>query len=307
MANIFALSPGVVHHAQIINYSTRQGQRLFEMATKPLNHHFALDHKSLQVFLEQLGHRATVMGWGNIIEVPPDLNNINQTTNLITRYGSLSLEQVRAHAMTYVNGNNRAAQDSFQMYECIFNSLTKSAQSAIALLKQEYTVGNAQQQQVSGTCLLKVVIRKSHVDTNATTSLILAELSRIDKIVLNLDSNIEKVNDRVKALVDELAARGQTRNHLLTNLFQGYKVASNKTFVAYIKNKQDQYNENSINMEANKLMDFASNYYATLVESNKWGPTKEEEEDNFIAMRTQFKKLEHSTSSRRNPRTKRSY
>ena len=39
-------------------------------------------------------------------------------------------------------------------------------------------------------------------------------------------------------------------------------------------------------MEANKLMDFASNYYATLVESNEWVPTKGEEEEDFIALRT---------------------
>jgi hypothetical protein len=88
----FALSPGVMHHAQIINYSTREGQRLFEVATKPLNHYFALDHKWLQAFLEQLGYQAKIMGWRHIIDLSPDFNNINRTTNLLT--GIFSLDQV---------------------------------------------------------------------------------------------------------------------------------------------------------------------------------------------------------------------
>jgi hypothetical protein len=87
------------------------------------------------------------MGWRHILDIPPDLNDINQVTNLLIRYGSLFLEQVCAHAMTYVNGNNRAAQDYIQLCECIFNSLTKMARASIAFLKQEFTVvGDAQQQ-----------------------------------------------------------------------------------------------------------------------------------------------------------------
>jgi hypothetical protein len=92
-----------------------------------------------------------------------------------------------------------------QMYQCIFNSLSKLAQAIIALQRVEYRVGDGDDSQVSGTCLLKVVIRKLHVDTNATTSHILTQLGHIDKIVIELNSNIVEVNERVKALVEELA------------------------------------------------------------------------------------------------------
>jgi hypothetical protein len=66
--------------------------------------------------------------------------------------------------------------------------------------------------------LLKVMIRKAHVDMNPpTTSHILPKLSHIDKIVLDLNSSIKMINNRAKALVKELAARGQTTNHLLSS------------------------------------------------------------------------------------------
>jgi hypothetical protein len=109
----FALAPGLINHAEIIDYSTREGLKLFEMASKSLNDKIALDHRSLSGFLQQLGDRAMIMGWRDILKIPPDLNDVNQTTNLLTRYGSLFLEQVRAHATTYVNGNNRAAQEFY--------------------------------------------------------------------------------------------------------------------------------------------------------------------------------------------------
>ena len=94
-----------------------------------------------------------------------------------------------------------------QMYQCIFNSLSKSAHAIVALQKAEYTLGDGNNAIVSGTCLLKVVIRKPHVDPNATrTSHILTQLGHIDKIVADLKSNNVKVNEKVKALVEELAA-----------------------------------------------------------------------------------------------------
>ena len=85
------------------------------------------------------------------------------------------------------------------------------------------------------------MIRKSHVDTNATTSHILTQLGYIDKIVVDLKSNIVKVNEKVKASVEKLAARGETTSHLLNDLFKGYNVASDKGFVAYIRKKRDEY------------------------------------------------------------------
>jgi hypothetical protein len=75
----FALAPGLINHAESIDCSTREGLKLFEMASKSLNDKFALDHRSLSGFLEQLGERAMIMGWRDILEIQPDLNDVNQT------------------------------------------------------------------------------------------------------------------------------------------------------------------------------------------------------------------------------------
>jgi hypothetical protein len=91
----FALAPGLVQHADIIDYSTREGQKLFEMATKSLKDDFALGHKGLSGFLEQLAGRARTSGWNDILQIPPDLlNNIDEVVDLLLHYGSITLEQV---------------------------------------------------------------------------------------------------------------------------------------------------------------------------------------------------------------------
>jgi hypothetical protein len=122
-----------------------------------------------------------------------------------------------------------------QLYTCIVDSLTKTAHTSVALLKSKYIVDDAQPIFSGTRSLLKVVISKLQVDTNATTSHIIKKLGRIDKIVIELHSNIKKVNYTAKALVEELATRGKTTQHLIINLFEGYKVTSNKSFISYIK------------------------------------------------------------------------
>ena len=76
--------------------------------------------------------------------------------------------------------------------------------------------------------LLENEIRKSHIDTDATTSHTSSLSLHIDKIIMELNSNIFKLNEKVKALVEEPAAWGNTMTHLLNDLFEDYKVASEK-------------------------------------------------------------------------------
>ena len=135
------------------------------------------------------------------------------------------------------------------------------------------------------------MIRKSHVDANTTTSHILTQFGHIDKIVVNLKSNTVKVNKEVKTLVEELAACGESTNHLLSDIFEGYKVASDKSVVAYIHKKGDQYNDSTVPMEPDTLMYQASNYYVTSVKAEEWErPTQEEEQ--IIALEAKIKQLE---------------
>jgi hypothetical protein len=108
------------------------------------------------------------MGWMPILDVPPDLNEPDEVINILSEYGRLDLVQIRNHCATYVGQQNRAAQDSAQLYQCLMHTLTREAHAKTTLYKNDYHIGDVG----CGVPLLKVIIREAHVDTNATLRLI---------------------------------------------------------------------------------------------------------------------------------------
>ena len=123
--------------------------------------------------------------------------------------------------------------------------------------------------QPDGLMLLKVIIRESDVDTQATAAFIRQQLAALDEYIGTVDSNIKKFNTHVKSLTHDLKRRLQQSTDVLTNLFKGYKAASNKVFIEYIMQKEDEYEEGSP-MTADSLMKLAANKYKIGLQRNEW-------------------------------------
>mmetsp|Transcript_35132 Transcript_35132/g.52225 ORF Transcript_35132/g.52225 Transcript_35132/m.52225 type:complete len:128 (+) Transcript_35132:539-922(+) len=82
----------------------------------------------------------------------------------------------------------------------------------------------------SGLWLLKVIIRESHIDTNATTSMIRLQLTQLDTYLPTVGHDILKFKAYVGMLVEGLASRGEKTHDLLANLFKGYAACSDTDF-----------------------------------------------------------------------------
>ena len=91
----------------------------------------------------------------------------------------------------------------------------------------------------SGTCLLKVIIQESYIDSNATVSVLHQNLTNLASYMKKVDLDIVEFNKYIDMQVKALTARGQATNDLLTNLFTSYKAASDKKFVEYIEHKEE--------------------------------------------------------------------
>ena len=100
-----------------------------------------------------------------------------------------------------------------------------------ALSDEDYMIG----EHPSGLALLKVIIHKAYVDTNATVHHIHKQLNSLGTHIINLGSDIKKFNAKMMTYHKGLAARGATTTDLLTNLFKAYKAALDTEFVDYIK------------------------------------------------------------------------
>ena len=281
----FSLAPGLSNGANVIDYSTNEAQRQFKEATKSLNNKFDCGPTDLVRFLRELQDRATISNWMDILMIPPDPAQPNDTLILTEAYGQLSLEQVRAHAAIYVAVQNRGAQDSVQLLTCIMNSLTKEAYDLIKSHAEDYRVNGVE----SGVACLKVIIRESYIDTNSTSRHLRSLLGSLDKYMLAVSSDVTKFNAHVKSVVERLAARGERTEDLLANLFKAYHVASDSTFVMYMSLKQDLYDEGQV-MTTNVLMSLAETKYKTLVEGGLWNAASEDGEK-IIALEAQVQKL----------------
>ncbi len=107
--------------------------------------------------------------------------------------------------------------------------------------------------------LLKVIIRESHIDTNATVSYIRTKLSSLDTFLPTLEHDFYKLNDYATSLYNAWLARGEVFTDLFVNLFKGYKAVSDRRFVAYVKKKEEEYEDGSLSITAQQLMTLAKN------------------------------------------------
>ncbi|GAX10178.1 hypothetical protein FisN_3Lu402 [Fistulifera solaris] len=293
----FALSPGLSSH-QVIDFSTREGSRLYEMATKQIgDERFDCDPGRMRSFIEGLSIRASNFGWGPIFNIPDNIEAIVQnTTNLLSNYGDITLEHIQDHARTYISTPSRAAQDSYMAANCLISSLSPTAIDRITIWRDQYTINGIP----SGPCLFKVIIRETYIDTNATVTHIRTQLSSLDQYLPKIQLNITKMNQQVKQLLEGLAARGETTNDLLANLFKGYKAASDRTFVNYILKKEEDYHE-GLPMTPDHLMNLADNKYKTLVQLSLWNAPSPEEEK-ILTLEAKLQKLESKKKTENKPK-----
>jgi hypothetical protein len=195
---------------------------------------------------------------------------------LIDNYGTITLEQVARWERSYIATPSRAAQDTYMLYQCLMSSLPPEAKKKIMIWSDQYTIESAGTKYDSGVALLKVIIRESHLDTNATTNSIRTKLSNLDAYITTINSDIGLFNQHVKMLIQSLTARNQETSDLLINLFKGYSAVSDETFRAWLGRKQDDHEEGE-ELTPDALMMAAKNKYDAMVEKGTWNaPTNEE-------------------------------
>ena len=175
----------------------------------------------MRSFLEDLARRANTFGWSEaeigILQIPRDLHDQTKGYyDIPSNYGEVDIDHLKQHDTTYIGQANRAAQDSAQLYNCLMNSLSKEATDTITIWKDDYFING----HPSGTLLLRVIIRESYIDTNASTTAVREKLNSLDLYMATIDSDISKFNSYVKQQLATLAARGESTHDLLTNLLE---------------------------------------------------------------------------------------
>ena len=293
----FALGPGRSH--AVLDYDDPNtgatATKLYNKAIAPLEENFDGEADNLAVFLASVRDRARRFNWHRLITVPIDDGT---TRNFLTHYGQVSLENTRAHALTYVNTPTRDAQDNDMFYYFLADSLTNDFRTTVLLYADVYSVTNVP----VASSLLKQIIILTRVDNPASTMHIREMLIESKRKLLILKGNITEFNQWVHKQMGRLHAREQEAVDLLYYLWKAYKAAPDDEFVVYIKDLKSQCDDGRATFTAEDLMVRAENKYEArlLHEENAWGKPTEEQEK-IVAMTAEINSLK---KERRSPTTK---
>ena len=284
----FSLTPANAN-PDILDYSSKAGYSIWTSGTAPLsNDLFDCNPDGLCDFLELVDHRSTVMGWkNNLLGIPQDINDpMAKWTDFISSYGTIDLEHLQRYARTYAGQPSRVAQDSMMLYTCLHASLSRVGRNKVTIYAKEYTIDEFK----DGVLFLKIIIRQSSIDTNATTASIRNQLADIGTYLATVNFDITKMNKRVNLLLEALQARGGTTHDLLNNLFRAYRTVKDREFIRYMTQKESNFKEGTIELNASKLMLLAENKFKTLTEKGEWqAPSAEEEK--IVALRAELEAL----------------
>ena len=290
----FALSPAMANNG-IIDFSTVQGRKMYSSATSKLSEDlYDCNAEDLYAFLKAIRERAREYGWDTdgvgIMSIPDDPQNPTEFKSLIDNHGEIDIESVRVFEESYIRGRSRSAQDAAMLYRCLMNSISKEGKRKILVWEDQYQLG----QYGSGNLLLKIIVRESHLDTNATSASIRKKLTNLDKYLPTIGQDITKFNTYIKLLVDGLRSRGEITNDLLINLFKGYSACSDREFIEYIKRKEDSFEEGN-EITPDQLMKYADEKYKTLLQKGTWN-APDANEEKILALQVEINKLKNKSA-----------
>jgi hypothetical protein len=282
----FALVPSAM--TGIIDYSTRQGLDTYRANTRSLYNNpedaYDLESVGLQTFLGLLAHRAKSADWD--FDVPVDLGDpIVGLLDFLDNHGQFTLEHLVDFSKMYLDVECRAAQLNMQIVNCIQHSLSLPGFRKINTWREQWHVGGTP----AALPLIKVIIREAFIDTNATSRILREHLSSLPAKLSELKGDIVSFNAFVMTTLDQLRARGQTTSDLLSNLFKGYLSSEDRTFVAYIEKKQEEFDDGTT-FTHTSLMNLAANKYKTLVQSGKWMAMSDSDKK-ILALETKISKF----------------
>ena len=188
---MFHLNPAMAMSG-ILDFSKNDAKKLYKGAVKsvlPSDELYDCTPENMINFLKAIDIRANEYGWDNegngVLWIPEDHTDPSSKLSYLPKeYGKIAYERIKKHECSYLGKQNRAAQDSYMIYHCLLNSLSKEAKVKVQIWENEYIVENDDGTHVpSGNLLLKVIIRESHLDTNATTQSIRTKLSNLDSYI----------------------------------------------------------------------------------------------------------------------------
>jgi hypothetical protein len=277
---------GLDSDAAYFTYDSAREQKYFGKATEPMETKYDGSAKGLVMFITKVEQKAELFGWEPILTIPTAMMG---NLSLLDNYGQITLADIKAHAVTYMNAESRHRQDSFHLKAFLGASLNDAFMMRVLAHKNQYLVGGIQH----GPSLFRVILSLVGLHTKATVAVINASLRRLPMKMEEFGSDIVTFNEYVVNQCSELTARGKVAQDLVSLLFEAYNTASNDQFRTYMSQKwQNILDGTTCELTAYEVMSMAEEYYKHRMTTGEWKEDRKVEKrssiDNLVALKAEF-------------------
>lgn len=281
----FALAPALAQTGPL-DYESKAGSAIFKAATAQLLSTFSLKAPNVALLLEQMNVRASSCGWSNVLTVVTMIKGIPTKVSLLDKHNMIGEDTCVTHAQGYMHTSSRSAQNDYQIFVCLTQSVDAYTTSIMAKETARYiiTAGAGDPQPLpSGICYLKVLLLKAEVNSRAFAAHTRNQLSQLDKyIIKDAKYDIGQFNDHVRDLLQQLSSRGETSTDAMFHVFRAYEECKDEPFLRYIERIKHSY-EDGGELTIQTLMTNAEGQYKTRVLYGNWNQQSPEQKK-MVAM-----------------------
>ena len=207
--------------------------------------------------------------------------------NLLTHYGEITLTQVRADAaLDYIGQENRNAQVSHMMHQCLIVSISTDVAERMVTEKANYLIDETP----DGPSYLMTLIQVYFVNTEATPTQIRLQIADAPQLIAEVKFDIDTFNTTMNSYIQKLSSLGHETQDLFAHLVKGYKLVPDKNFERYMSTKIDAHNDGSARLTAQGLMSAAKAKFDTMNESKEW-MAKDSSEEQIVALAAQLEQV----------------
>ena len=167
--------------------------------------------------------------------------------------------------MTYIGQHNSHAQNSVQMYLCIYNFVTEAAHLNILDETYKFTFQGTS----VGGLLFNFFVKKAVINKRETVYCIRKNLTKLEIYITMVNSNIQTFNQHLKLNLVVLKERYDSTYYLMINLFRAYHLELYTEFFRYIETNKDRHDDGK-DFSLENIMSSALNKYEILITSIKW-------------------------------------
>jgi hypothetical protein len=154
-----------------IDHGLPEGIKHVKSNTAKLSHALTTKPEELLLIIEEARRRVVSANWTAIVTIPVRMD-VPITRNLLDKPGLITMEQVRAHALTYCNTQTINAQNANQMSTCLSESVDLETRIQLLADTDLYRVGTPNAKKYNRPCYLKLLIQKASIDTRSTLALL---------------------------------------------------------------------------------------------------------------------------------------